>query len=575
MSIRKFVAAIAVLVGVLALFAGALLQSHGAQRRDAERRFTERAQISAALTESIFASTAGLAAAENGRRFGGEIVERRRLERQVRESRLVYGVVLDGRGNVLAASRGLPAAARTRLAARPATLRAAVAGRPFTLSGLIDLPGRGGVLEYAAPFNTRHGRRVLVQGFSVRLISSFLGGYLGRIPGARRATAYVLDARGRVVASPHRRQPAGSVVGEPGLVDALLSGARAGAFEARGTQRVFTSARVGGTPWRVVLSTRSSALYAGTSALVQWLVLLALAGVGAVAIFLLTRWVRSAAAVASANARLARANAELEHANLELKRSNSELEQFASIASHDLQEPLRKVQSFGDQLERRFGAELSPEAVDYVRRMRSAASRMSTLIEDLLRFSRVSTRAQRPAAVDLAEVAREVVAADLDGLLQQTHGEVHIGRLPRLEADALQMRQLLQNLIANALKFHRSGVAPEVFVEPAPSADRDVVAFTVSDNGIGFDPRYEERIFRVFERLHPREEYTGTGIGLALCRKIVERHGGEISADSREGGGARFTVTLPAVAPQGPQAPRAAAATRDGSGDETRVPAHA
>jgi signal transduction histidine kinase len=130
-------------------------------------------------------------------------------------------------------------------------------------------------------------------------------------------------------------------------------------------------------------------------------------------------------------------------------------------------------------------------------------------------------------------------------MLQETQGAVHVGPLPTVEADPVQMRQVLQNLIANALKFHRPGVAPEVVVEPAPSAAPELVAFTVSDNGIGFEPRYAGRIFRVFERLHGRGTYPGTGIGLALCRMIVERHGGTISVESIPGEGSTFKVTLP------------------------------
>jgi light-regulated signal transduction histidine kinase (bacteriophytochrome) len=285
--------------------------------------------------------------------------------------------------------------------------------------------------------------------------------------------------------------------------------------------------------------------------------------------------VRAAAAVKEANARLERTNVELAQTNIELKRSNDELEQFASIASHDLQEPLRKVQSFGDQLEHRFAADLPAEAVDYLRRMRNSANRMSTLIEDLLQFSRVTTRPHAAQEVDLAEVAREVIAADLDGLIRETHGSVSIGALGTVEADALQMRQLLQNLIANGLKFHRRHVPPVVRVEPIACEKPGCIAFEVADAGIGFDARYAERIFRVFERLHPRDVYAGTGIGLALCRRIVERHGGEITAAGKEGEGARFTVTLPRTASRLRQLTGRndrPAVARDG--DEARVPAH-
>ena len=579
MSARKqrsaMAAAVMLLVLVVGLFAFALARSHAEDRRDAETRFVERARISAALTESLFASTADEGAAQNKKLFGGETVEQARLERQRSQSGLAYAVVLDEQGRIIAATRKLPADVRTRLTAQPGAVREALGGRKFNLSDFIAVRGMPGVLEYTTRFDTAFGTRVLVSGFPATLMSGFLSDYLRRLPDARQSAAYVLDARNRVVGSPTARQPGGSLVREPGLVAALSSKGRRGEFQSAGATRSFTSVPVKGSTWKVVLSQPSSTLYAGTGLAVQWLVLLTLAAAGAVAVFLLRRGLRSAAAIEQANSRLETANAELAHTNLELTRSNGELEQFASVASHDLQEPLRKVQSFGDQLERRFAADLPPEARDYLRRMRSSANRMSTLIDDLLRFSRVTTRETALQTVDLAELAREVVAADLDGLVRETHGSVHIGALGSIEADALQMRQLLQNLIANALKFHRADEAPEVRVEPVPCTEPDRVAFVVSDNGIGFDARYAERIFRVFERLHPRDVFTGTGIGLALCRRIVERHGGEIIAESRDGEGARFTVTLPRTATRMRQfasTPEPEHAARDES--EERVPAH-
>jgi signal transduction histidine kinase len=569
-------AAVMLLVFVVGLFAFALARSHVQDRRDAETRFVERARISAALTESLFSSTAAQAAEQNSRRLGGKTIDQARLERQRSDSRLKYAVVLDEQGRIIAATRKLPAEVRARLTAQPGATREALGGRGYNLSDFIAVRGTKGFFEYTGRFKTKFGDRVLVSGFPASAISGFLAAYLGRLPDARQSTAYVLDARDRIVGSPSARQPSGSVVREPGLIAALGSAKGRGEFDSSGTKRSFASAPVKGSTWKVVLSERSSTLYSGTGLAVQWLVLLALTAAGAVAVFLLRRGLRSAAAIEQANTQLEVANAELAHTNLELTRSNGELEQFASVASHDLQEPLRKVQSFGDQLERRFAADLPPEARDYLRRMRGSANRMSTLIDDLLRFSRVTTKPPALQTVDLAETAREVLAADLDGLVRETHGSVHIGALGTIEADGTQMRQLLQNLIANALKFHRPDEAPEVRVEPVPCDKPDCIAFVVSDNGIGFDARYAERIFRVFERLHPRDVFTGTGIGLALCRRIVERHGGEIVAESRDGEGARFTVTLPRTATRmrqfAPEHPEPEQTEREESDD--RVPAH-
>jgi PAS domain S-box-containing protein len=237
-----------------------------------------------------------------------------------------------------------------------------------------------------------------------------------------------------------------------------------------------------------------------------------------------------------------RAEEELRNAMTRLEQSNRELEDFAYVASHDLQEPLRKIQAFGDLLESKYAGALPDQGRDYIARMQSAAGRMQVLINDLLSFSRVTTKAQPFVRVDLREIATEV-AKDLEARVQETGGRIDIGPLPSIDADPLQMRQLLQNLAGNALKFRREGVPPVVAIRAEVQDGR--CRLSVSDNGIGFDPKYADRIFTMFERLHARAKYEGTGIGLAICRKIAERHNGSIAAHGRPGEGAEFVVTLP------------------------------
>lgn len=240
---------------------------------------------------------------------------------------------------------------------------------------------------------------------------------------------------------------------------------------------------------------------------------------------------------------------EPKRAQFRLEQSNHELEAFAFVASHDLQEPLRKIQTFGERLKAR-ATELSPESRDYVERMQVSATRMRRLIDDLLAFSRVSSKAQPFKRVDLSAVARDVLE-DLETSIQRAGALVEIGPLPTLEADPLQMRQLIQNLLSNALKFRREGVPPVISVSASRREGPPTAwVLEVKDNGIGFDEKYVERIFAVFQRLHGRGQYEGTGIGLAICRKIAERHGGHITAHSKPDEGATFIVTLPARQPQ-------------------------
>jgi PAS domain S-box-containing protein len=248
----------------------------------------------------------------------------------------------------------------------------------------------------------------------------------------------------------------------------------------------------------------------------------------------------------------------------QLENSNAELQNFASVASHDLQEPLRKIQAFSDRLRVKCGKMLNAQGLDYLDRMQNAAQRMQVLIQDLLKLSRVTSRALPFEQCNLNEIVRSVLS-DLEITIEHKRAKVEVGELPTIEADPVQMRQLFQNLISNALKFQKPGERAEVVVEGRIYEVRERTAgevaipgqrickIVVRDNGIGFDPKFADQIFVVFQRLHSRSEYEGTGIGLAVCRKITDRHGGSIVAKSAEGQGAAFIVTLPVTQPS-PQA---------------------
>jgi PAS domain S-box-containing protein len=246
-----------------------------------------------------------------------------------------------------------------------------------------------------------------------------------------------------------------------------------------------------------------------------------------------------------------RAEDDLKRALIELGNRNRELQDFAFIASHDLQEPLRKIRAFSDRLLSQAPDQISDQARDYLQRSASAAARMQTLIDDLLEYSRVDSRGRNFTTVELGPMLATVLE-DLGERIEASKAEIDIGNLPTIEGDYTQLRQLFQNLLSNALKFQDPArrCRIEVRALPLPPEQRtEGYLITVTDNGIGFDPKYAERIFAPFQRLHSREDYAGTGIGLAIVRRIVERHHGRVEVSSAVGAGASFRVTLPSQQP--------------------------
>ena len=237
----------------------------------------------------------------------------------------------------------------------------------------------------------------------------------------------------------------------------------------------------------------------------------------------------------------------------ELARSNQDLEQFASLAAHDLQEPLHSIQVFVDLLQVKHGSSLNEQGHRYLDRVTKAASRMQQLIEGLLRYSRIDVHDSTKAVLSLGQLVQEILS-DLEAHIYESKAEISVGDLPTIHGDAVHIRQLFQNLIANALKFHKQGVPPVLHItgmmiqdrrHAGPGKPRNLCQIEFQDQGIGIPAEYLDKIFGMFKRLHRKDEYEGTGIGLAVCQRITDQCGGTISVRSTMGEGSTFTVTLP------------------------------
>lgn len=560
-------------VGVVAAFGYVMVDSQSKSREQAEVSFAAEARITAQLTSSLFSASLSGSEAAAAKAFGQPTVDAAGVASMVKRSGLAYAFIVASDGDVLAASPGTPPRAREG-AASSAHVRAALSGRAW-LSGV--LPGRAGegkVIESAVPFETRFGRRVQVQGINAEVLFQFLRGYLAGPGTSRTRVGYIVDQRDNLIASSNGAQKVGDPLnGTPGASEG-------GHSHVGGVDRYFVSAPLDGADWRVVLSEPTSALYppfAGSRGWMLFVVLGAFALAGFACLVLMRRALVSGARLAATNDQLADVNATLEQRVAErsavaeeraseLARSNAELEQFASVASHDLQEPLRKIRMYSERLPRRLGVELSDDAASDLARLQNAAERMQRLIDDLLTFARVTSKTREFQLVDLSELTSEVVG-DLEARVSELGAKIEVGDLPTVAADRAQLSQLLQNLVSNALKFHRPDVPPVVrihgtvvdtqqarFNGEAPYPAHCII--TVEDNGVGFEQKYAERVFSAFERLHSRSDYDGTGIGLSIARKIAWRHRGEITATSAPGEGSTFTVTLPAPPANGANTPQ-------------------
>jgi PAS domain S-box-containing protein len=235
---------------------------------------------------------------------------------------------------------------------------------------------------------------------------------------------------------------------------------------------------------------------------------------------------------------------QLEEILNELKRSNEELQQFAYVSSHDLQEPLRTIASFTQLLQKRYKGQLDEDADEFMEYIVEAAVRMKQQIQDLLEYSRVATKENEFKSVNLNEIL-DTTLTYLDTLIKESNAEINVEKLPVVMGDSGQLQSVFQNLISNAIKFKKHEEPLKIHISSYKDEENKEYVFSIKDNGIGIEEQYSERIFTIFQRLHARDEYKGTGIGLSIVKRIIERHGGRIWVESEFGGGSTFYFTIP------------------------------
>jgi signal transduction histidine kinase len=511
-------------LGVSAWFLGS---TQSQQRRDLRERYTSRTAVAASLIDALFRTAFNAQTTQAAQLYGGPKISQARLERAVQQGRLRYSMVVDADGKVLGATSHAPKAPD------PTVIRAALK-RGIGLSAA--RPGRPPVIETALAFKTPNGVRLSVNGTPLAVYQTFLGGTLRPLPTITGSRAFVLDQNGRSL---------GAYVtggGSPQPSRQLVAATKASMnvrYTVNGTKIFAATTPIPRTPWKIVLATSEQQLYASVSGFKRWApwVILIIGGLALVAVALLLQRLLKTNVALDANRRM------LEERALELERSNADLEQFAYAASHDLSEPLRTVAGFSQLLASRYAGKLDPEADEFISHMNMGVNRMQQLIDDLLIYSRVGRAPMREEEVDLDSVLAEVIDW-IAPAIQERGAKVTHEPLPTVRGERGQLAQVLQNLVANAIKFTAPDTTPEIHV----SAAREAGAWRISvhDNGIGV-LEGSDVIFKMFGRLHPADTYPGTGIGLALAKRIVETHGGRIWVQPGQNGGSVFSFTLPAV----------------------------
>lgn len=515
-------------VAALGVSAWFLADTQSQQRTDLRDRYVSRTSVASSLIAALFRVAFDAQKAQAAQQFTTPRIPQATLDSAAKQGQLTYTLIADPSGKVLGRSSGAPRAAD------PAVVRTALKAG-VGLSAI--QPGQPPVIESAVAFRTPAGVRVQVNGTPLTIYRGFLGGTLAPLPTLPGSRAFVLDQNGRslggVGAGGGSPQPAAELA-------ALTRSAMSGTYAINGVKVFAAATPIPRTPWKIVLTASEQRLYSSVSGLKRWApwAILIVGALALVAVGVLLQRLLKTNVALDANRRM------LEERALELERSNSDLEQFAYAASHDLSEPLRTVAGFSQLLASRYEGRLDGDADEFIGHMTSGVNRMQQLIDDLLVYSRVGRAPTRQDDVDLEGVLAEVTDW-IAPAIKERGARVSHDPLPTVRGERGQLAQVLQNLLANAIKFTAADTVPEVHV----SAVREAGGWRISvrDNGIGV-AEGADVIFKMFGRLHPADTYPGTGIGLALAKRIIETHGGRIWVQPAPDGGSVFSFTLPAAA---------------------------
>jgi len=529
---RPVALALVLVLVVLGIFAYVLAESQATSRHEAQQRFLAQATIAAGLTSAIIGAAEAPAAQTASASLGGRLTTAG-LAAAARRANAPFLLVTSPQGEVLGASGG-PAVARLASLPQPRmAIAQAAAGVPF-FSNVFTAQGRPIVVE-AIPFTTRSGTRIEVQGYPVSELFALLSAFLaGAIPQAS-SHGFIVDGAGRIIGSSVSSVRAGQL--PSAALAGVLETSPSGAYRGSSGARYVAAAPIGRSTWRVAMTEPVDELYTtlvGSHWWVLWTVFVAFALAAFGSVYLLKRTLGGMAIVAD-QAR------ELERTNTALRTANAELDAFSYSVSHDLRAPLRAIDGFSRiVLEEDTGA-LDDSQRRYLGLVRTNAHTMGVLIDELLALSRVASQPIERRPVDTAAMVRDV-AAELQGETAGRDERFTIGELPEVRADPRLLRQVFANLMSNAVKYTRTSEPAEIEVA-SELVDGERV-FRVRDNGVGFDMRYADKLFDVFQRLHRAEDYEGTGVGLAIVARIVARHGGRVWAQAAPDEGATFFFTL-------------------------------